>query len=428
MPTGPLAVSILLVAGAVAFPQTPSLAIVNVTVIDGTGAPPLAGATVVVERDRISCVGPARGCRVPPNARRIAGNGRWLIPGLFDAHVHLSERASAAVRALYLAHGITTVRDMGGYASVLAQLQKQLADGSEIGPRVFMAGHPIDGDPPRWPALYADVPRIARTEEDARRFVREAKESKADFVKLYHGLAMPAFEAAVTEAHVNGLKATADLLAWELPRIEQAIAAGLDGLEHGLVVSEVDANESSSRIEALLSQMQSRHVVLTTTLVLFERVSSTLMPVDAPTYRVLPRSLVELSEEMVRWSNSKEAWWLNRTCRVARLYQERGGQLLAGTDSFYLNVYPGDIHRELQLLVQCGLTPAQALAAATRAPAEWLRANDLGTLTTGKLADMVLLEADPLADIRNTQKIALVIQGGKVWTPRALLAIAHRSR
>jgi imidazolonepropionase-like amidohydrolase len=95
-------------------------------------------------------------------------------------------------------------------------------------------------------------------------------------------------------------------------------------------------------------------------------------------------------------------------------------------DSFFINVYPGDVHRELELLVRCGLTPAQALTAATRHPAEWLRAENLGTIAVGKLADLVLLQGDPLADIRNTQRIELVMQGGRLWTPKALLAEARR--
>jgi hypothetical protein len=251
-------------------------------------------------------------------------------------------------------------------------------------------------------------------------------------VKLYHGLTPPALAAAVSEAHAQGLKATADLLEWGVPQIRDAVAAGLDGLEHGIVVEELRVPRAGptpdlAGVEALLADLRTRGVALTSTLVLFERAWLTHI-LDVPTYRALPPALQAQSREMVQWSNDHdELSWFNRACRAVRLFNARGGTILAGTDSFYLNVYPGDVHRELELLVQCGLTPAQALAAATRNPAEWLRAQDLGTLVIGKLADMVLLRADPLADIRNTQQVELVIQGGRVWTPKQLLALAHGS-
>jgi imidazolonepropionase-like amidohydrolase len=130
---------------------------------------------------------------------------------------------------------------------------------------------------------------------------------------------------------------------------------------------------------------------------------------------------------VLRWFNAREAIWFNAACRAVGMFGARGGIVLAGTDSLFVNVYPGDIHRELQLLVQCGLTPSQALAAATRNPAAWLAASDLGVIGPGKKADLVLLQANPLTDIANTQRIELVIQRGKMWTPKELLAAARRS-
>jgi hypothetical protein len=431
--TVPASVCCGLFALAIAAAQRAVLAIVGVTVIDGGGGPARPNATVVIEEERIACVGSSTDCPVPRGARRIDGRNRWLIPGLFDAHVHVSGAAGAEVLPLYLAFGVTSVRDMGGDGSLLRSFRRRIAEGTASGPRMFIAGHPIDGDPPRWPALYPKVPWIARNPDDARRFVRDAKAAESGFVKLYHGLQMPAFEAAVSEAHAQGLKATADLLDWDLPRIRGAVAAGLDGLEHGIVAPELFVPPTGpprdlSEVDALLSDMKAQGVALTSTLVLFERAWTTHVVADVPTYRALPPALQEQSRAMVQWSNSgDELSWFNRACRAVGMFAARGGTVLAGTDSFFLNVYPGDVHRELELLVQCGLTPAQALAAATRNPAEWLRADRLGGIAAGKLADLVLLQADPLADIRNTQRIELVIQGGRVWTPKELLAEARRS-
>jgi imidazolonepropionase-like amidohydrolase len=118
---------------------------------------------------------------VPAGARRIDGRGRWLIPGLFDAHVHLGEGSQqVSARTLHLAFGVTSVRNMGGSnPPQLRTVADGVSNGTETGPRIFMAGRPLDGDPPKWPALSANVPLVARTPDDARRFVRDVKESNA---------------------------------------------------------------------------------------------------------------------------------------------------------------------------------------------------------------------------------------------------------
>jgi hypothetical protein len=177
---------------------------------------------------------------------------------------------------------------------------------------------------------YPNVPRVARTPDEARRLVANAAAGGSDFIKLYNGLTAPAFDAAVSEAHARGLKATADLLPWTLPQIEGAIAAGVDGIEHGLVVQELNGVEGApprdlSRVEALLSDMAKRGVVVASTLVLFERAWTTMIPTSASTYRALPPAVQEHSKEMVRWSNAREATWFNAACRAIGMFAARGG-------------------------------------------------------------------------------------------------------
>jgi imidazolonepropionase-like amidohydrolase len=179
------------------------------------------------------------------------------------------------------------------------------------------------------------------------------------------------FEAAVAETHARGLKVAADLLPWELPQLEQAVAAGIDSLEHGIVVQELirkqaDPPAEQSRVERLLADMQKRGVALTSTLVLFERAFTTMLVTDVPTYSALPEVLQKRSADVLRWFNAREAIWFNAACRAVGMFGARGGIVLAGTDSLFVNVYPGDIHRELQLLVQCGLTPISALSVQAR--------------------------------------------------------------
>jgi imidazolonepropionase-like amidohydrolase len=417
-------------AGQSADAQDTALAITGVTVIDGTGATPLPNATVIIERGHVTCVGPPKRCRVPATARRIQGQGRWLIPGLIDAHAHHSEtRRAKAVGLLHLAFGVTSVRDMGGYADSLLAWRDRRARGIDIGPRIYLAGHPIDGDPAKWPAEYPRVPRIARTTDDARRLVREARAQGSDFIKLYKGLTTDALLAAVAEAHAQGLRVAADLDTWSLARVDSAVAGGIDSFEHGFPFTELGVEtpmsprRDTSAVAALISRMVAAGTTMTTTLVYIDRFWNAAVPVDAPTFRALPPAM---QAESRMWLREANAWW-ESACAGVRMFIARGGVVMAGTDSYWRNVYPGDVQRELELLVQCGLTPSQALAAATRNPATWLRADSIGTIGVGKVADALLLTANPLTTISNTQRIELVIQGGHVWTQAALLELARKA-
>lgn len=417
------AVVALAVCGVAPAAAQDELAIVGATVITEAGAPPLPDGSVIVRDGRVACVGPAEHCPVPDGARVIDGRGRWLMPGLFDAHVHLTEEAGR-FEPLYLAFGITSVRDMGGYADTLRDLRARIDAGAEPGPRIWFAGHPLDGDPPRWAGgSYPLVPVSVRTPDEARAAVRAVRASGADFVKLYMGLDATLLAAAVDEAHAQGLRATADLMPWRFGA-DSALAAGLDGFEHMLPppgrnprIWEAD----SAQMQGLVDRAVASGASLTTTLVLYERWIPAL-PEAEPTFQALPPALRRRSTAMLRSLFGVE---LDYACRTARAFARAGGLVLAGTDSYFTSVYPGDLHRELELLVNCGLTPAQALAAGTRNSARWLGVHEVGSLAPGQVADMILLNADPLADIRATRAIQLVIARGRVYTPAELLAAAR---
>jgi imidazolonepropionase-like amidohydrolase len=397
------------------------LAITRVTVIDVHRGQRLPDHTVVVTGARITGVGPSRSIPVPAGARAVDGRGLYLMPGLFDAHVHLTEETGPFV-PLYLAFGITAARDVGGYLDSLRALRARLSAGAEIGPRLYYAGGPIDGDPPRWAGgLYPRVPVVVRTPEEARAAVRQAKAAGVDFIKLYVGLTPLLLRTAVAEAHAQGLKATADLLTWSFAP-ESAAVAGLDGLEHTVPsASPLAWTRDSARMEHIVAALAARGTTLTSTLVLYDRQRAQL-PTAAPTYRALPAALRQRSAEMLRTRGV--AAQFEYACRTVRAFAARGGQVLAGTDSYFMTVYPGDVHRELELLVACGLTPAQALAAGTLNPARWLTATDsLGGIARGKLADLLLLGGDPLADIRNTQQIRAVVANGRLFDRAALDAL-----
>lgn len=342
------------------------------------------------------------------------------MPGLFDAHVHLTEEAGR-FEPLYLAFGITSVRDVGGYADTLRDLRARIEAGAEPGPRIWFAGHPVDGDPPRWAGgSYPQVPVSVRTPDEAWAAVRAVKASGADFVKLYMGLDPTLLAAAVDEAHALGMRATADLMPWRFDA-DSALAAGLDGFEHMLPPPGRNPRiwqTDSAQMQGLVERAVSRGASLTTTLILYDRWIPAL-PEGEATFQALSPALRARSAEMLR---SLFAVELDYACRTVGAFARAGGTVLAGTDAFFTNVYPGDLHRELELLVSCGLTPAQALAAGTRNPARWLGAEDVGTLAPGQVADMILLGADPLADIRATRAIQLVIVRGRAYTPAELMA------
>jgi imidazolonepropionase-like amidohydrolase len=405
------------------YAQARPLVIAGATVISGADSAPRTEASVVIEGGHIACIGSPATCPEPRGARTINGRGRWLIPGFFDAHVHITEE-QGHFGPLYLAFGITSVRDVGGYVDLLLALRARIVAGAALGPRIYLAGNPIDGDPPEWPPLYPSVPVVVRTADEARKAVRKAKVMGVDFIKLYHGLNPSLLAAAASEAHRQGLKATADLNPWRFAP-DSALGAGLDGFEHTVPPPNGDFEiwtHDSAQMNALVDRIRASGAAVTTTMVLSERFLPSI-PTQEPTYQALPPRLQQRSAVMVRGSRSGRT--LSYTCRTARALAAKGGLVLAGTDSYFMVSYPGDLHRELELLVGCGLTPKQALAAGTRNPARWLGADTLGTIERGKVADLVLLRGDPLADIRQSRRIELVITRGQVHRPSALIANAR---
>lgn len=413
----------------------PKLRLVRALVIDdATLVLPERGERVpatriVIDGDRIRCVGRRTECPEPAGARRLDGHGRFVMPGLFDAHVHTSQRL-AAIAPLYLAFGITSVRDVGGFTDFTRSLQEQIRSGTRLGPRIYTAGRPIDGAPSAWPI--PGVAREVRTAEEARAAVRASLAEGADFVKLYNALPVELVSAAAQEAHAHGRKVTIDYIL----RGPDVVDAGVDGVEHvmppslaaGALQRYATAGEGAGapRAAQTLRLMQERGIALTTTLVMLERFAARSLADDQPTYAALPPALRSRSREMLAGVDAQAAAFARAVqgyaCAQVKDFAALGGTILAGTDSYFLSSYPGDLHRELELLVACGLTPAQALAAGTSAPARWLGLRDVGVVEPGARADLLVLRADPLADVRATRAIEWVVAGGEAHAPADVLA------
>jgi imidazolonepropionase-like amidohydrolase len=429
--------------------ETPQpIVITGVTIIDATGAPPQAGMTLVIEGERISEIGKTGRLALPAHARIVDGSGKFLIPGLWDMHVHWYDEPSLP---LFLANGVTGIRIMCGYPRHLLW-RKEIAAGRLLGPRLNLAGPIVDGPEPVW----LDSLR-ASNETEGRLAVRSIKEKGYDCVKVYNFLPRDAYFGVAKEARTLRIP-----LVGHVPfavSAAEASDAGQRTIEHLSALSlacssreaelrrrwtakldpdapatalhlryDVEAEDSydPARAAVLFATLvkNGNWVVPTLTVLQSHAVLRTKDPAADPRLRWLPFSLAS------RWGTRRTATLqklgpadfenyqhaLRKGLELVGALHRAGCHLLAGTDTGALDCYPGSsLHDELELLVQAGLTPLQALQTATSNVAQYLgRQDDLGTIERGKLADLVLLDADPLADIRNVRKVCAVVINGKL--------------
>ena len=439
-------------------PAAPSLAFTHVTVIDGTGAPARAGMTAVVTGGRIADLGPGPRVRIPPGAQVIDGTGKFLVPGFWDMHVHaLRASETETFFRLFVANGVTGIRDMGGPPGDFpraAEWKKKTADGVAVGPRL-VAGPMLDGDPP----VRRDVSVPVRDAEGARAAVRRFKEQGADFVKVYNNLTRDAYLAIVEEGRNQRLPVVGHVPG--AITLAEASDAGQKSIEHLggmpflLLAAVSDAQDptprgsmlamarrlietySPAKAKALFARFAANGTWHTPTLVTYEGLAykdeATLTALDQMKY--LPGSTVQrlaqggpprVDANGRTQSRADQqlvvAKFLDATARFIPLMKTAGVKFLAGSDAPSNYAVPGfSLHEELQLLVRHGLTPMEALQSATRNAAEFLeRLDSSGTLERGKVADMILLDANPLSDIANTRRIRAVVANGRLFDRAAL--------
>ncbi|MBP2368475.1 imidazolonepropionase-like amidohydrolase [Pseudonocardia parietis] len=454
-------------------------AYVGATVIDATGAPPRPDQTVVVIRRMITTVGPASQVPIPPGALVHDVSGKYLIPGLTDMHVH-SEAETDDPRhfaGLYVANGVTAVREMWG-RPVLHTIREKIESGELLGPRMTIASPLFDGEPGLWSDV-PDTPIVTVTSPgQARRAVAEAIDNGADFIKVYSRLAPDAYRAVIAEAHrrdiavaghrsdnvpfldqiESGQRSFEHLFGGLLPatssdvdRLEAAMAAIRTSPEFHLgswlkQITEVEwdavASYDPTAASSVFERLVAADVAYTPTLavhVAIDRPESIRLDDQRMEYLVpgTPESWGFLREQIYCGGgrsieeSAHHRDLLDRRRATVAAMDEAGVRLLAGTDSVGPGLFPGfSLHVELEQFVAAGLTPMRALQCATLEPARFLGRDDwAGTVQADRVADLVILDADPLVDIRNTQLIHSVVVDGYHVGPddRAhLLATAQR--
>ncbi len=441
-----------------------SFALVGATVIDGSGRAPLERATIVTEGDRIRAVGPASTTHVPEDVLTIDGRGKFVIPGLVDMHVHVYTPDKWHPE-FFLAAGVTTVLDLGGQLHDVAAYRAAVDSGARPGPRILFTG-PMLEEGEMYEGFAGFCCRFDSTRTEAE--VDALADAGVDAIKLYVTVRPDTARRACARAHARGLPVFMHQHAtWGA----EAALAGVDSVEHVNVFGQLapqgfwlaepaklnpfeyggwlwrwlgDLDPRSDAVRRLYDGLLAAGTVLDPTLVLYaarpgalgDDVGDTSMD-DPERTKLLPLLPATVGKELIgRWAERRTAAhgaseeakhrtrraWDNILALVGGFHRA-GGIVMAGTDCPNVGIVSGfSLHRELELLVRAGLSPMEAIMAATRRPAERLGRRDVfGTIAAGRAADLLLLAADPLADIRNVARIERVIARGAIHEPEELL-------
>jgi hypothetical protein len=422
-----------------------SLALTHVNIIDVTNGELKRDTTVVLTGERISAIGPTATTSLPTDAKVIDASGQFLIPGLWDMHVHWYVRDTFT---LFIASGVTSVRQMFGNSNLL-RWRDQIAKGSLLGPRMVVASPIIDGPEPIWPNSIS-----VSNEEEGRRAVRRVKQWGADFVKVYALLPRDAYFGIADEAKQQGIAFVGHVPFSLSPG--EASDAGQKSIEHltGILIECSDEEKELREKLVKADSPEARGRVQATALETYDEKKATDLFArfvknqtwQCPTLTVL-RSSAYLGDTnfrrdgrlkyiprqlQQRWAmrianqtegdsaRAKKAF--QKELEIVRAMQKAGVPILAGTDTGNPFCFPGfSLHDELALLVIAGLKPVEALRSATLDPAKFFGLEKtLGTIEVGKIADLVLLGANPIEDIRNTQRINAVVAKGRLFDRKAL--------
>ncbi len=423
---------------------TGSTAYVGATLFDGSGAPPILDAVIIVRDGHIEAIGPKHAVRIPRGAQELRLDGRWVIPGLIDSHAH----AASWTMSPFLSYGVTSVRSMGGAQESIVALRDSVSSGARLGPRLFISGAMIDGTPATW----SDATSASSTSE-ARQAVDNRVLIEASQVKVYSKINRELLAAVTNEAAALQIPVAA-----HLGRVDavSAAAMGVGSIEHMTGVAESTlpdprrlfrahssfftgwkaatrawANLDSASLDATARSLVETNATIVPTLVQYETYAHLADDdyVSALDLEGVPQAvrdewdvpnlirraqLTQTDYRMFRRSRPKQDLFV-------RLYRSHNGNVVAGSDTPNQLLAPGaSLHDELALLVAARFSTREALLAATKNAASLLNSDSLGVLSVGNVADFVVLTGNPLEDIRNTRTVDLIVFRGSSYRPEEL--------
>ncbi len=406
--------------------RSDQIAVINGTLIDGTGKPPVPNATVVIENGKITAAGPRTQVRYPKHAKIIDAAGKFILPGLWDMHAHFEQVEWGPI---YLAAGATTVRDVGNELEFITAVRDAIANGHGLGPRILAAGV-VDGDGP----LALGVERVNNAAQ-AKEWVDRYHDLGFQQIKIYSSVKLANVEAVTTEAHRLGMTVTGHIP--EGMNAYEGVEAGMDQINHIEYVANImhkplppgaktmDRLEAAANVDLASPESQraiaflkSHGTVIDPTLVVFEGFTvgpdRTLESLEPGVAKVAPELAVQFAggglppeyRDVIRREFTKYV-------AIAGALHRAGIPIVAGTDQ---SVPGHSLYREMELYVQAGFTPMEAIQAATLVPAKVMKLdNESGTIEAGKRADLILVDGNPLENIHNIRNVRTVITNGTAY-------------
>jgi imidazolonepropionase-like amidohydrolase len=413
--------------------QTGVLAITGATLIDGLGGSPIRPATVITRGGKIVAAGPGAAIAIPADAKRIDARNKFIVPGLWDMHAHYEQVEWGLI---YLAAGVTTVRDVGNEFGFITAIRDANNSGEGLGPRLLLAGI-VDGDGPS--AL--GIQRV-NSVADAAAWVKKYHDAGFQQLKIYSSVKPDIVKAVCEDAHAMGMTVTG-----HIPRgmsLLDGIAAGMDQVNHITYVTpaflpegfdmykatpadrinalkSVDANSASGRLA--IAVLKEHGTVIDDTAVLSELGTKAADEAGETIEAGIANIAPELQQQFQSGGGTGEALtnlklvW-SRTLEIMGVLHRAGIRFVAGTDQ----AVPGySVYREIEIYVEAGFTPMEALQAATIVPAQVMKIDyESGSVEAGKRADFDILDADPLEDIHNIRSVRWVVANGTLYDPEPL--------
>jgi imidazolonepropionase-like amidohydrolase len=398
------------------------IALVGGTLIDGYGGPPLRNSVIVIDRERIKAVGQVGTLAIPAGAEVISTEGMSVLPGLWDMHAHFEQVEWGPI---YLAAGVTTVRDVGNEFEFITAVRDAIREGHGLGPRMLLAGI-VDGDSPTALGVIR-----ANTPEEACAVVTKYHSAGFQQIKIYSSVKPEIVKAISEEAHKFGMTVTG-----HIPNgmtAIQGVEAGMDQINHVQYITPVlrpkdfrpqpgqpppAIDFSSPEARQTIQFFKTHGTIIDPTLAIFEW---SLHPADTAFASIEPGA-AKLPRELSGAINNTGApaaavpraqAILDQYLATVGALHRAGIPIVAGTDQ----VVPGhSLHREIELYVKAGFTPMEAIQAATLVPAQVMKLDkEVGTVEAGKRADLIILDANPLDQISNIRTVKTVIAGGRMY-------------